>query len=163
MLVRPRVTACVPVLLLSLTACGGGLELQTAPSSPATSPPPASGTPVPESKAAETQAPETKAPTPRPSRKPELARPGTVCGEIQPPGGGPMAAVAVAAGRADCGTALRTFRTYYRRDTPKQGSAGVATVDGWRCASNSAAQANISGRLSTCQKAATKIVADVIP
>ncbi|MEQ4721490.1 hypothetical protein [Nonomuraea sp. B19D2] len=195
---RPFVTACVSVLLLSLTACGGGPELQTAPSSVATSPPPASGTPLPESKAPETQAPETQAPetqapetqapetqapetqapetqapetqapetqapTPRPSRKAVLARPGTVCGEIQPPGGGPMAAVAVAAGRADCGTALRTFRTYYRRDTPKQGSAGVATVDGWRCASNSAAQANISGRLSTCQKAATKIVADVIP
>ncbi|MEV1173522.1 hypothetical protein [Nonomuraea sp. NPDC049784] len=131
---------------------GGGPEPQTAPSSPATSPPP-------ESKAPETQTPGTKAPTPRPA----LARPGTVCGEIQPPGGGPMAAVAVAADRADCGAALRTFRTYYRRDTPKQGSAGVATVGGWRCASNSAAQANISGRLSTCQKAAAKIVADVIP
>ncbi|WP_433443325.1 hypothetical protein [Nonomuraea sp. CA-141351] len=154
---RPLVTACVSVLLLSLTACGGGPEPRTAQSSPATSPPPASGTPVP--KAPETRIPETKAPTPRPA----LARPGTVCGEIQPPGGGPMAAVAVAAGRADCGAALRTFRTYYRSETPKQGSAGVATVGGWRCASNSAAQANTSGRLSTCQKATAKIVADVIP
>ncbi|MEV4110260.1 hypothetical protein [Nonomuraea sp. NPDC049695] len=158
MLVRPLVTACVSVLLLSLAACGGGPEPQTAPSSPATPPPPASGTPVPDSEDAE-----TKAPTPAPSRRPALARPGTVCGEIQPSSDGPIAAVAVAAGRVDCGTALRTFRTYYRRDTPKQGSAGVATVGGWRCASNSAAQANISGRLSTCQKAATKIVADVVP
>ncbi|MFI6732370.1 hypothetical protein ACIBI9_05490 [Nonomuraea sp. NPDC050451] len=160
---RPLVTACVSALLLSLTACGGGPEPLTAPSSPATSPPPASGRPVPESKAPETQPSETEASTPRPSRRPALARPGTVCGEIQPAGGGPMAAVAVAEGRADCGTALRTFRTYYRRDTPKQGSAGVATVGGWLCTSNSAAQANISGRLSTCRKAATKIVADVIP
>ncbi|MER6950144.1 hypothetical protein ABT294_39615 [Nonomuraea sp. NPDC000554] len=167
------------MLLLSLTACGGAAEPQTAPTSPATSPPPASGTPLPETKAPETKTPETRAPetkapetkapetrapeTRAPTPRPALARPGTVCGEIQPPGGGPMAAVAVAAGRIDCRTALRTFRTYYRADTPKQGSAGVATVGGWLCASNSAAQANISGRLSTCRKAATKIVADVIP
>ncbi|MEU0567026.1 hypothetical protein ABZ297_16800 [Nonomuraea sp. NPDC005983] len=162
------------MLLLALTACGGGPEPQTAPTSPATSPPPASGTPLPETKAPETKAPETKDPetkdpetrtseTKAPTPRPALARPGTVCGEIQPPGSGPMAAVAVAAGRIDCRTALRTFRTYYRADTPKQGSAGVATVGGWLCASNSAAQANISGRLSTCRKAATKIVADVIP
>lgn len=152
---RSRVIACVPVLLLFLSACGGKSEPEAAP--PATLATPATSAPEP----AKTKAPETGTPKARPSRK--LAGPGTVCGELQPPGGGPMAAVAVSAGRADCRTALKVFRTYYRRDTPKQGSAGVATVGGWRCASNSAAQASISGRLSSCQKAAAKIVADVIP
>ncbi|MCA2229709.1 hypothetical protein [Nonomuraea aurantiaca] len=137
------------MLLLFLSACGERSEPQAA--TPATSAP----------EAARTNAPETGTPTPRPSR--QLAGPGTVCGELQPPAGGPMAAVAVSAGRADCRTALKVFRTYYRPGTPKQGSAGVATVGGWRCASNSAAQANISGRLSSCQKDAAKIVADVIP
>jgi hypothetical protein len=59
--------------------------------------------------------------------------------------------------------ALAVFRTYYRRDTPKQGSAGVATVHGWRCASNSSAQASTTGQLSSCQNSSAKIVADVIP
>lgn len=152
---RSRVIACVPLLLLFVSACGGKPEPEAAPSAtlttqtasaPTTSAPPVSQTP-----------------TARPSRKRALAGPGTVCGEIQPPGGGPMAAVAVSAGRADCRTALGIFRTYYRPGTPKQGSAGVATVVGWRCASNSAAQASISGRLSSCRRAAAKIVADVIP
>ncbi|MEU7860591.1 hypothetical protein [Nonomuraea sp. NPDC049141] len=146
---RSRVIACVPVLLLFMGACGEKPEPEAAPSAthtPTTSVPPVSPTP-----------------TARPSRKRALAGPGTVCGEIQPPGGGAMAAVAVSAGRADCRTALKIFRTYYRPDTPKQGSAGVATVGGWRCASNSAAQANISGRLSSCRQATAKIVADVIP
>ena len=154
---RSRVIACVPVLLLFMSACGEKPEPEAAPSAalttPTTSAPSVSQMPPSIS----------QTPTARPSRKRVLAGPGTVCGEIQPPVGGPMAAVAVAAGRADCRTALKIFRTYYRPSTPKQGSAGVATVGGWRCASNSAAQASISGRLSSCRQAAVKIVADVIP
>jgi hypothetical protein len=71
--------------------------------------------------------------------------------------------VGVLKGQVACSSALAVFRTYYRRDTPKQGSAGVATVHGWRCASNSAAETNTTGRMSTCQTATTKIAADVIP
>jgi hypothetical protein len=71
--------------------------------------------------------------------------------------------VGVLKGHVACSTAVAVFRTYYRSDTPKQGSAGVARVGGWRCASNSAAQANLTGRLSTCQRSATEITADVIP
>ncbi|WP_433510430.1 hypothetical protein ACQP2T_42105 [Nonomuraea sp. CA-143628] len=157
------------MLLLFLSACGEKSEPEAAPSAtlaPSSTPAPSSAlatptTPTPESP--KTKAPETAAPTTRPSPSRKLAGPGTVCGELQPPGGGPMAAVAVSAGRADCRTAVKVFRTYYRPDTPKQGSAGVATVGGWRCASNSAAQASMSGRLSSCQKAAARIVADVIP
>ncbi|SEH01888.1 hypothetical protein SAMN05444920_122139 [Nonomuraea solani] len=74
-----------------------------------------------------------------------------------------MAAVAVHKGRADCAEALRVFRTYYRPRTPKQGSAGVATVAGWECASNSAAESMRTGRLSSCRKDGTTVVADVIP
>ncbi|GAB3988221.1 hypothetical protein GCM10029978_110040 [Actinoallomurus acanthiterrae] len=74
-----------------------------------------------------------------------------------------MAAVGVLKGRVACATAMTVFRTYYRKDTPKQGSAGVATVRGWRCASNSAAQTNITGRMSTCRTSTTTISADVIP
>ncbi|MBN6056431.1 hypothetical protein JYK22_31170, partial [Nonomuraea sp. RK-328] len=150
--VRSRFLACVSAVLVSLTACANRPEPQAAPSHPAASAP---------TQQARTSG--TTPPTPRPSRRPALAGPGTVCGEVQPLGDGPMAVVAISAGRADCGVALRTFRTYYRSETPKQGSAGVATVGGWLCASNSAAQANLSGRLSTCRKGAARIVADVIP
>jgi hypothetical protein len=93
--VRSRVIACVPVLLLFLSACGEKSEPEAAPSATLATP----ATSAPESA-------KTKA---------------------------------------------------------KQGSVGVAAVGGWRCASNSAAQASISGRISSCQKAAAKIVADVIP
>ncbi|NUW41004.1 hypothetical protein [Nonomuraea rhodomycinica] len=153
---RSRLVACTSAVLLCLTGCANRPEPQAAPSSPATSAPSAPAASAP---AASPAGPPTRRPSPRPS----LAGPGTVCGEIQPPGDGPMAAVAISAGRAACGEALRTFRTYYRSQTPKQGSAGVATVGGWLCASNSAAQANVSGRLSTCRKGTARIVADVIP
>ncbi|MFG1959279.1 hypothetical protein [Nonomuraea sp. NPDC049028] len=161
------------MLLLFLSACGEKSEPEAAPSTTlalSSTPAPSSALATPTTSAPEspeTKAPETAPPTARPSPSPspsrKLAGPGTVCGELQPPGGGPMAAVAVSAGRADCRTALKVFRTYYRPDTPKQGSAGVATVGGWRCASNSAAQASMSGRLSSCQKAAARIVTDIIP
>ncbi|MGW4476761.1 hypothetical protein ACWENQ_44505 [Nonomuraea sp. NPDC004354] len=145
---RTRAAVCVLLLMLSLSSCREEPERRTAPASPTT------------------DLAVSTSPAPRksvPERGPVLAGPGTVCGEIQPPNGGPMAAVAILEGRADCRAAVRTFRSYYRADTPKQGSAGVATVGGWRCASNSAAQANTTGRLSSCRKAAATIVADVIP
>lgn len=144
-----RVLISVPLLLLALNGCrnddGPGAAESAAPnptSTPATSSP---ATPTPA------------------ARTPKLAGPGTNCGEVQPPGSGPAAAVGVLKGHVACSTALAVFRTYYRRDTPKQGSAGVATVRGWHCASNSAAQTNITGRMSTCQTSSTKITADVIP
>ncbi|MGK5557187.1 hypothetical protein ACSNOI_36815, partial [Actinomadura kijaniata] len=104
-------------------------------------------------------------PRPRPtktSRKPVLSGPRTGCGEVKPPNGD-ILAVAIFKGRAECATALRVFRTYYRGDTPKQGSGGLATVEGWTCISNTAAAATASGRVSSCRKGGVTIVADVIP
>ncbi|AQZ61198.1 hypothetical protein BKM31_06610 [[Actinomadura] parvosata subsp. kistnae] len=104
----------------------------------------------------------TSTSTPTPTPTPSLAGPGTVCGEAEAANGSP-AAVAVARGRADCAEALRVLRTYYRPKTAKQGSAGVATVAGWECASNSAAESMRTGRLTSCRKDGVTIVADVIP
>ncbi|MFI6517749.1 hypothetical protein ACIBF1_19485 [Spirillospora sp. NPDC050679] len=154
----------VPALILAAGACGQERE-------PAAGSPPAAPT-APATSAAPVPAPSTPAaaPTPTrsrvkavPSRKPALAGPRTVCGEIQPPGGGPMAVVAVHKGRADCVGAVQTFRTYYRKSTPKQGTAGIATVGGWHCASNTVAQAATTGRLASCRNGTATIVADVIP
>jgi hypothetical protein len=142
--VRPRTLICVPLLLFALNACRNDDGPGAAPPSPSAT-------------ASPTQAP------PHTARRPRLAGPGTKCGEVRPLGGGPAAAVGVLKGHVACSAAMAVFRTYYRRDTPKQGSAGVATVGGWRCASNSAAQANLTGRLSTCRRSATEITADVIP
>ncbi|GAA1524653.1 hypothetical protein GCM10009678_02400 [Actinomadura kijaniata] len=159
----------VPALLLAVGAC----DEKTAPPPP--SPPAAASTPATTEPA--TATPTTGSPTagkpsatptkPRtrpakPSRKPVLSGPRTGCGEVQPPNGD-ILAVAVYKGRAECATALRVFRTYYRRDTPKQGSGGLATVEGWTCVSNTAAAATSSGRVSSCRKAGVTIVADVIP
>jgi hypothetical protein len=142
--VRPRTLICVALLLFALNACRNDDGPGAAP-------------PRPSATASPTQAP------PHTARSPRLAGPGTKCGEVRPLGGGPAAAVGVLKGHVACSAAMAVFRTYYRRDTPKQGSAGVATVGGWRCASNSAAQANLTGRLSTCRRSATEITADVIP
>ncbi|MGR6917385.1 hypothetical protein ACU635_24375 [[Actinomadura] parvosata] len=98
----------------------------------------------------------------QPAPTPSPAGPGTVCGEAEAANGS-TAAVAVARGRADCAEALRVLRTYYRPATAKQGSAGVATVAGWECASNSAAESMRTGRLTSCRKDGATIVADVIP
>ncbi|GAA2835261.1 hypothetical protein [Nonomuraea rubra] len=91
-----------------------------------------------------------------------MAGPGTVCGEAEAANGS-LAAVAVRRGRADCAEAVRVLRAYYRPGTPKQGSAGVATVAGWECVSNTAAESMRTGRLTSCRKGGTTIVADVIP
>lgn len=177
MFVRPLVVACVPVLVAALGACAGPAGGQaTPPSSPSSAPTtshPATSHPTesdlktsdPKTSGPKTSDPAASDPaTSHPATSdPVLSGPRTVCGEVQPPGGGPMAAVAVHTGRADCREAMRVFRAYYRPDTPKQGSAGVATVQGWLCASNSAAQAATSGRLSSCRKGRVRVVADVIP
>ncbi|TDB88431.1 hypothetical protein [Actinomadura sp. 7K534] len=76
---------------------------------------------------------------------------------------GEILAVGVLSGRTTCATVLTVFRGYFAPGTPKQGSAGLATVNGWRCVSSSAAQSSASGRVSTCRKASTTITADVIP
>ncbi|WP_206068836.1 hypothetical protein [Nonomuraea composti] len=146
--------ACAPFLLL-LAACGPAPLPSPAPApSPART---ADAEPIP-----------TPTPTPTPTLTPtltptpSLAGPGTVCGKAEAANGSP-AAVAVARGRADCAEALRVLRTYYRPKTAKQGSAGVATVAGWECASNSAAESMRTGRLTSCRKDGVTIVADVIP
>ncbi|MGI5170253.1 hypothetical protein ACQEU3_38455 [Spirillospora sp. CA-253888] len=141
----------VPALLLAAGACGQEREPAAEPPAPA----PASSAPAAAPASTPTRTP--------PPRKPVLAGPRTNCGEIQPPGGGPMAVVAVWKGRANCAQAVQIFRTYYRKDTPKQGTAGIATVNGWRCASNTAAQATTTGRLSSCRDGTATIVADIIP
>jgi hypothetical protein len=130
-----------PLLLFALNACRNDDRPGAAPPSPSAT-------------TSKTQTP------PHTARRPRLAGPDTKCGEVQPLGGGPAAAVGVLMGHVACSTAMAVFHT---RGTPKQGSAGVATAGGRRYASNSAAHANLTGRLSTCQRSATEITADVIP
>ncbi|MEV5704513.1 hypothetical protein [Actinoallomurus sp. NPDC052274] len=160
-----RALICLPLALLALNACRDNGKSNAAPSAPpsaATTSPtagPTTSTPVPSP-----THPKTHRPAPSPTtHKPTLAGPGRTCGVVQPPGNGPAAAIGVLKGHVDCSTAVAIFRTYYRTDTPKQGSAGVATVHGWRCASNSAAQTNLTGRMSTCRTSTITIAADVIP
>ncbi|TYB70161.1 hypothetical protein FXF51_03555 [Nonomuraea sp. PA05] len=133
---RISVAAVVVPLVLCLTACGPG------PLPPQATTPPAT--------------------TPAPEATPALAGPGTVCGEVKAADGSP-AAVAVERGRAGCAEAQRVLRAYYRPRTAKQGTAGIATVAGWECASNTAAEAMRTGRLTSCRKGTATIVADVIP
>ncbi|MEV0402958.1 hypothetical protein [Actinoallomurus sp. NPDC050550] len=161
-----RALVLLPLVLLALNACRDGSEPGTAskasPSSSTASPTasPTTTTPTPTATHAKSHRPASPS---RSAHTPKLAGPRTNCGTVQPPGNGPTAAVGVLKGRVACATAMAVFRTYYRRDTPKQGSAGVATVRGWLCASNSAAQTNITGRMSTCRTSTTTISADVIP
>ncbi|MQY04848.1 hypothetical protein [Actinomadura macrotermitis] len=160
----------VPALVLAMGACGqepapGPLAATTAPTTapgtPTAAPAPTSAEPRAKATPARTKAPSRR---PAPTRKPALAGPGTNCGFIQPPPkSGPMAVVAVWKGRANCAKAVQIFRTYYRTSTPKQGSAGVATVSGWLCISNTLAETTTSGRFSTCRKGTAEIVADVLP
>ncbi|MEV0384644.1 hypothetical protein [Nonomuraea sp. NPDC050643] len=151
---RFSVTLWAP-LLLSLAACA------PAPAITPTASPGTSEARTPEARTPEARTPE---PTARESRRPAMAGPGTVCGEVQPqPPGAPMAVVAVHKGRADCAQALRVFRAYHRPQTPRQGTAGIATVAGWECAGNTAAESMRTGRLTSCRKDGTTIVADVIP
>ncbi|GAA4949982.1 hypothetical protein HD597_002480 [Nonomuraea thailandensis] len=155
---RISVAVAVP-LLLCLAACG------PAPLAPPPAPPTSPAAPEPSP-----AAPEPSAGAPGPSAAPKrsassgsrLAGPGTVCGEAEAANGS-LAAVAVHRGRADCAQALRVLRAYYRPQTPKQGSAGVATVAGWECVSNTAAESMRTGRLTSCRKGGATIVADVIP
>jgi hypothetical protein len=164
--VHRRALVFLPLVLLALNACRDGSEPGAAPkASPSSSmasptPSPTATTPTPTATHAKSHRPASPSHS---AHTPTLAGPRTNCGAIQPPGNGPMAAVGVLRGRVACTTAMAVFRTYYRKDTPKQGSAGVATVRGWRCASNSAAQTNITGRMSTCRTSTTTISADVIP
>ncbi|WP_433179966.1 hypothetical protein [Actinoallomurus sp. CA-150999] len=158
-----RALVLLPLLLLALNACRDGSEPGAAPkASPSSSiaSPTASPTITPTPTHTKSHRPASPS---RSAHQPKLAGPRTNCGTVQPPGNGPTAAVGVLKGRVACATAVAVFRTYYRRDTPKQGSAGVATVRGWLCASNSAAQASITGRMSTCRTSTTTISADVIP
>ncbi|GAA2899630.1 hypothetical protein GCM10010517_65160 [Streptosporangium fragile] len=157
---RPRIIACLPVLLLSLSACGGSSEPEAAPpapgaaapATPVTAAPPAFGKPVPQVNA------QVAWSTPEHA----LAKAGAVCGKLRLPQSGTKASIKVVTGRVTCATALRVFRVYYRPDTPKQGSGGAAVVAGWYCSSASAAEASASGRLSTCKKGAARIVANAV-
>ncbi|WP_067474314.1 hypothetical protein [Actinomadura hibisca] len=156
----------VPALILAASACAQ--EPAAAPKPSPTTAAPSTPVPAPSTpSAAPTPAkPRAKKTTVKatPPRKPVLSGPHTNCGEIQPPpSNGPMAVVAVWKGRANCAQAIQVFQTYYRKSTPKQGSAGIATVNGWLCASNSAAEASTTGRLTSCRKGTATIVADIIP
>ncbi|GAA2454654.1 hypothetical protein GCM10010191_87030 [Actinomadura vinacea] len=150
---RSRLLPSALVLLLALSACQEKESPKAAPSSaPATTAPAASPSATGES-----------AGTPKPSApQPKLVGPRTGCGEVKA-ANGELVAVAVSSGRTTCATVQSVFRTYYRPGTPKQGSAGVASVRGWRCTSNTAAAASTTGRFSTCRKGPIAIVADVIP
>ncbi|MEV1002523.1 hypothetical protein [Nonomuraea sp. NPDC050202] len=156
---RTSVAAAVP-LLFCLTACGPAplAPPATPPATPASEPPATSPEPA---ATASPGSPGAAAPERTPGGGP-LAGPGTVCGEAEAANGSP-AAVAVRRGLVDCAEALRVVRAYYRPRTPKQGSAGVATVAGWECVSNTAAESMRTGRLTSCRKSGATIVADVIP
>ncbi|MEV0620213.1 hypothetical protein AB0I81_43310 [Nonomuraea sp. NPDC050404] len=170
---RVSVAVCVPILFC-LAACGPSAPPSAAPSaaaSPAPQPTTATATATAEPPASAepsaTVEPPATARTLEPSARespsrPALAGPKTVCGQVKAADGS-LAAVAVHRGRADCKEAVRVLRAYYRPQTAKQGTAGIATVSGWECASNTAAETMRSGRLTSCRKAGTTIVADVIP
>lgn len=169
---RSPLLAASAVLLLTLAACEGKAPSRTAPAPSAQA---SSTSAVPETSAASTAPAASSSPEPAssatkpasPSRKPAAPRPKpvgphTVCGEVKAANGDLLAA-AVQTGRTTCATVLRVLRAYYRPSTPKQGSAGVATVDGWTCASNSSAESGRTGRVSSCRNGSTTIVADIIP
>ena len=148
---RPRLAAILAVLPLALASC----QEDEPRSLPASTPPTASST-------ASAQSSSPTGPQSTGSAEPKPVGPRTNCGEVEA-ANGDLVAVGVLSGRTTCATVLAVFRAYYRPDTPKQGSAGVATVDGWRCASSSAAETGRSGRASSCVKGSTRITADVIP
>ncbi|MBB2914209.1 hypothetical protein FHS43_005521 [Streptosporangium becharense] len=156
---RPRVIACLPVLLLSLSACGGSPELKTAPAAAGAGAPAASVSSAPPVYGK--SAPWTNVQVAWSSPKRVFTGSGAACGKIRLPQG-TKASIKVVAGRVSCGTALRVFRTYYRPSTPKQGSGAAAVVAGWYCSSASAAEASAGGRLSTCQKGGVRIVANAV-
>ncbi|MFG2087812.1 MULTISPECIES: hypothetical protein [unclassified Spirillospora] len=154
------------VLALTLAACQGEAKPQAVPSSsapPASSAPTAPATASSAPPAPTATAPSVSADSPKPARtRPKTVGPRTHCGEVKA-ANGELLAAGVLSGRTTCATVLTVFRAYFAPGTAKQGSAGVATVSGWRCASNSAAQSSASGRASTCRKGSTTITADVIP
>ncbi|WP_157548872.1 hypothetical protein [Nonomuraea candida] len=164
---RVRAALHAPLLLL-LAACAPAPP----PAPPATPPAPSTTPPAPSATSAtprETPAstsdatPGTSGSSPSGATRPSAADgPGTVCGQVKA-ANGEIAAVAVDRGRADCAQAVRVLRAYYRPQTPKQGTAGIATVAGWECVSNTAARSMETGRLTSCRKGSATIVADVIP
>lgn len=85
-----------------------------------------------------------------PAGRPRPAGPGTACGQVTTVVGA-QARVMVVRGRTTCATALRVFRKYYDPATPAEGSAGLAVVDHWTCASRL--------KISTCTLKATEIQA----
>jgi hypothetical protein len=99
-----------------------------------------------------TSGPPLVIPTPAaaPTGRPRPVGRGAVCGKVTTIVGTP-ARVVVAKGRTTCAEALRVFRKYYDPATPAEGSAGLAVVDHWTCASRP--------RLSTCTLKATEIQA----
>ncbi|WP_190867564.1 hypothetical protein [Actinomadura sp. RB99] len=159
-------------LLLTLTACEGKAPSHTAPApsahpasasavpatSPASTAPPASSSSEPAGSATRPAAPHPKPASP----SPKPVGPHTVCGEVKA-ANGELLAAAVQTGRTTCATVLRVLRAYYRPSTPKQGPADVATVDGWKCASNSSTESARTGRAASCRNGPTTIVADIIP
>jgi hypothetical protein len=85
-----------------------------------------------------------------PTGRPRPAGPGTACGQVTTVIG-TQARVVVVTGRTTCATALHVFRKYYDPATPAEGSAGLAVIDHWTCASRL--------KVSTCTLKATEIQA----
>ena len=89
-------------------------------------------------------------PSPSSTVRPRPVGAGTVCGRVTTVVGAP-ARVVVVKGRTTCAEALRVFRKYYDPATPAEGSAGLAVVDHWTCASHL--------KVSTCTLRVTEIQA----
>ncbi|WP_344156257.1 hypothetical protein [Kribbella yunnanensis] len=71
------------------------------------------------------------------------------------------AVVRIEKGTTTCPEALRITDRYYNdASIPKQGSGGHAEVDGWSCASTSAAESERTGHFGSCTRGPTTVTMD---
>ncbi|MER5452661.1 hypothetical protein ABT065_44805 [Streptomyces sp. NPDC002764] len=77
--------------------------------------------------------------------------PQTDCGSTQAGSKDGAFSVVITSGHVNCADALRILKDYAKA-RGKQGSGGLATVDGWSCAHNSAAQLAQTGVNIDCQR-----------